>query len=198
MIQNDCSLSFHELLKLETSKIHKEVEFLVKINSPQPALSDYIDYIVVMYKIIAPLEKIALKYFEFESSFPKTTKKNKTQKLKLDLDSLDIDLNKINFSIFVPEINSFAELLGCLYVVEGSSIGSQIICKKLYSLYGEELKNKMNYLNGFGRDSFKNWIYFIEYLENYTTLFPDKKNIIIRSALETFNCFKTEFKNVIT
>ncbi|MGY3804470.1 hypothetical protein ACWNT8_10435 [Pigmentibacter ruber] len=198
MAQNEYSLSFHELLKLETSKIHKEIDFFVKINTPKPSISDYIDYIVVMYKVIAPLEKISLKFIESESSFPKVTKKNKTESLILDLKNLEIDLNKINFSIFFPEVKSFEEVLGCLYVVEGSSIGSQIIYKKLYSLYGEELKNKMNYLSEIGRDSFKNWIFFIEYLENYVTSFPDKKNIIIKSAIDTFNCFKIEFKNVIT
>jgi heme oxygenase len=162
MKNNEFSLSFHDLLKLKTSKIHNEIDYLIKINSLNPTINDYIDYIVVMYKIITPLEKFILKFNEFDKFFPKTIIQNKSLSLILDLKNLEVDFNKINYSKLVPKINSFDEVLGCFYVIEGSSLGSQFLFNKLSSLHGEEFRHKMNYLNGLGRETFKHWNHFIE------------------------------------
>ncbi|WGL59784.1 biliverdin-producing heme oxygenase [Pigmentibacter sp. JX0631] len=191
MINSELSIRFHELIKLKTKNIHNELDNLIKINST----NEYIDYLIVMYRVMTPLEKDILNFNEFEISFSKTILKNKSNKLILDLKNLDIDIAKINFSKFVPHINCFDEALGCFYVLEGSSLGTQFLFKKLCSLFGENFINNMNYLNGIGRNTFQHWAQFIESLENYTISFPEKKDIILKSAIDTFKCFKLELES---
>ena len=195
MLNGDSSLSFHSLLKSKTSKLHNEIDSLSNINLINSSIENYINYVKVLYKIIAPLEKIFSNYNELSKFFPNTKIHNKSCSLILDLKNLQIDFNDINYSKYIPRINSFEQVLGCFYVIEGSSLGNQYLFKKLSSIHGENLKNKMNYLNGLGKETFHNWNYFIDSLEKYNNLFPEKKNEIIASAIDTFKCFKSEFRS---
>ena len=92
------------------------------------------------------------------------------------------------------KLSSFEQALGAYYVLEGSSLGGQFLYKKLSKIHGELLDNKMNYLYGFGKQTFNEWNNFIASLEKFTFQYPEKKPIIVHSAIETFRCFNTELK----
>lgn len=193
MKNNRQFLSIHMLLKTETSKIHNEIEKINILNKINPTIENYITYIKIIYSIIIPINKKIYNFNEWNEFFPNRKNNISSNKLLLDLKNLEVDFNNIKFSKYIPEINSFEQALGCFYVLEGSSLGGFLLCNKLSVIHGESLRNKMNYLNGSGNDTFQNWKYFIDSLEEYNKIFPENKNSILTSAINTFQCFKSEF-----
>jgi len=114
----------------------------------------------------------------------------------MDLNNLNVNKSEIILSNNLPNIDSFEKALGVYYVLEGSSLGGQILFKKMLLNYSDQLENKLNYLYGFGKETFKEWKIFIDNINNYAEINSAKKIDILNSALETFQCFIYEFNEV--
>jgi heme oxygenase len=115
----------------------------------------------------------------------------------MDLHNLNVNKDEIIFSNKLPKIDSFEKALGIYYVLEGSSLGGQILFQKMLLIYGDKLDNKLNYLYGFGKETFKDWKIFIDNMNDFGNINFEKKLDIINSAIETFQCFIYEFNSSI-
>ena len=85
-------------------------------------------------------------------------------------------------------------MVGVLYVLEGSVLGATMLYSKIIVLFGEQFKNNLNYLYGYGKDNFVRWKHFLKYLDELQIKDNTSELEIIDAAKDMFNCFANEFK----
>lgn len=59
----------------------------------------------------------------------------------------------------------FSSYLGYLYVKQGSTMGGQVISRRLGDSLGLSPKRGLRFFSGFGENTRQNWLYFLRYLE---------------------------------
>jgi len=151
------------LLRTQTSDKHKELEssmFVNEIMNSSLSIGDYKKLLIVNYIIHYKLEKKLADMLD-AGIFKKLEMHNrfKLAALEKDLDYWAIDpasLPDLDFDLFVPKNNN-AEVLGALYVLEGATLGGNVIRKQIlkspdfthhegglnyYGIYAEELGSK--------------------------------------------------------
>lgn len=106
----------------------------------------------------------------------------KSPQLVEDLGNLNLS-HDVSHCELLPEFNSYASILGYLYVIEGSTLGGQIITKALGRLHGLMPEKGISFFSGYGKETKSKWIEFCSML-NQVTL--DQESLVIHSACETF------------
>jgi len=85
----------------------------------------------------------------------------------------------------LPALATEAEGLGCLYVVEGSTLGGQVITRQLLKSLGLTAENGVAFFNGYGAETGLRWKAFGAWLEEGAAQL-DHDDAIIAGANETF------------
>ena len=85
----------------------------------------------------------------------------------------------------LPRLDSVAEVLGCLYVIEGASLGGQIIAKHLKANLGLTPETGASFFSGYGASTGDYWLAFKTLLTEVATTL-DQDDQIVRSAKSTF------------
>nr|WP_199156906.1 biliverdin-producing heme oxygenase [Pedobacter sp. ASV2] len=151
------------LLRTETAEKHKQLESLMFVNeimNNSLSINGYKKLLTINYIIHQELEPKLIQQLNQEiASKLEMDKRVKLPALEKDLQYWKIDTNTrpdLNFEMFVPG-NSTAEILGALYVLEGATLGGNVIKKHIlantnfvndaaglsyYGVYGEELGAK--------------------------------------------------------
>ena len=186
--------SFHSLLKTATSSLHSRLEEINPLASTIPTIENYIKFLTATYRILLPLEIKVNKIKNCDKNeLLSKIYSSKIPQIENDLKSLNIEISSCKNSIFIPEINNLPELLGAIYVIEGSALGGQMISKRMIQTHGEKIKSSLTYLMGHGPKTFPIWKEFINKLENYAENNSEKQQLIIEIAVKMFLCFEKEF-----
>lgn len=107
---------------------------------------------------------------------------------------LENDLCALNFSNTqiaelpacsdLPVLFQHEHVLGYLYVMEGATLGGQVITKMLRAQLQITLDNGGCYFHGYGRETKKMWDVFCATLDSVE--YGEKQDLIVSSACETF------------
>lgn len=106
---------------------------------------------------------------------------------------LEEDLRGLGVSEFdhhrphLPEFKNRAELLGAMYVMEGSRLGGQFIAKHVEASLGLSDGNGSRFFRGFGDATGRRWKEFTAVLESEV---PDEQSVdAVRGAKKMFAAF---------
>ena len=89
---------------------------------------------------------------------------------------------------FLPEISGHAAALGAMYVIEGSTLGGQIICNMLKKQL--KIEDGLSFFSGYGEQTIPMWKRFQAVLDLPGSQQGDK---IIEAANDTFGKFEVWF-----
>ena len=103
-----------------------------------------------------------------------------------DLKKLDTTLS--GYEKEYPDLN-FGELVGAMYVTEGSSLGGNMIHKALQRNTTLNSRDAFNFLGFYGDNTGILWKKFIAALEEYYLKHTDQEQDIINGAKKAFNFF---------
>ena len=175
-------------LREETSRNHAAIESQMPLLDPQMSLSTYRHLLARFWGYYAPLEDRLRT--EVEIYWPtkeyRCSDRAKVPHLEKDLRLLRESLDQIGCCTNLPELNTPAQVLGCLYVIEGATLGGQIISKHLLANLGLGVDNGAAFFNGYGANSGSQWQSFRSFLtRNAEPL--DQDDAIVASANETFS-----------
>ena len=181
------------LLKERTAEQHRaieEVPVFKLLMSPNFSKEKYVELLKAWIGFIQPLEEKIYASQEIQQLFPDWKKRLKTHLLVEDLSALN-GLNQENkIDAFSVKFNTVAEFLGAMYVIEGSSLGSQFIVKKLKGMDHFE-DNILNFYQGYGVETGKMWSTFKKTIDNlFQKQNVDRKNEVIFAANNTFSELK--------
>lgn len=184
MEEKDKSRNLHERLRIHTRQAHNQIEknyFFSLILHQEISLIQYKELLSKLYGFIRPCEAMInqLPYKEI------VTSKLKEPLLKNDLKALGvINLEDVNQCDVLPSLTDLYTLLGYFYVIEGSTLGGQVITKLLQKGLKITKTNGGSYFLGYGDQTLDNWQHFCKELNQIT----DKKqqDNIIKAAQLTF------------
>jgi heme oxygenase (biliverdin-IX-beta and delta-forming) len=112
--------------------------------------------------------------------------------LKADLRALgasDDEIAELPVCGECPEIDSRNRALGVLYVLEGSTLGGQVISKMIFKRLGLGAEDGAAFFNGYGSDTGTKWKQFGEAL-TAAVVSADDQEEVVAAAKETFGCFE--------
>jgi len=180
------------LLKTETSERHNELESLMFVNNIMNhtlSVADYKKLLTINYIIHQKLENNLANMLDADiAERLEMSERLKLGALEKDLDYWQIDtltLPELNFDLFIPKKND-AAVLGALYVLEGATLGGNVIKKHILANKNFEGREAgLNYYGVYGGALGAKWKTFVSIL-NETVTEADYE-VCIDSANQTFN-----------
>ena len=181
-----------ELLRTKTADKHKELESMMFVNDIMDnslSVDNYKKLLTINYIIHQKLENRLANMLE--NNLAQKLEMNsrfKLQALEKDLEYWHIDsltLPALDFELFIPDQNT-ASILGALYVLEGATLGGNVIKKHI--LANPNFKNAeggLNYYGVYGSELGSKWKSFITVLNE--SVVADDYDDCINSANQTFD-----------
>ena len=77
--------------------------------------------------------------------------------LRADLESLGAEAVPAPVDWRAPELTSAAELIGALYVIEGSTLGGQVIARRIENSLGLGVTSGLRFFIGWGKETERRW-----------------------------------------
>jgi heme oxygenase len=189
------NLSILARLKVETAEVHRKVESVLKIMDPTLSREEYRNVLTCFFRIYRPLENRLAKHTSFLNPEFNLQLRSKAQLIRADLIDLgctDAQLNKIKNADSFAKVNSMPTMIGALYVVEGATLGGQLICRSLRK--NSELGNEAHrFFSGYGERTGLMWKEFCRLTIESTR--PDDFNGILQSAKLTFEAIYQQLAN---
>ncbi len=175
-------------LKEATAEKHRDIEkvsLLKKVFSEEVTYLDYIEVIKRFHSVYTLVEPIVYSNKELQTWLKDLESRKKLHLLEKDLE--DTKQNPLA-SLNSWPLNSIDELWGCLYVLEGSTLGGQVISRHLEKTLGIHSHFYIAYADKTG-EMWKNFCKAIcSYEENI-----GNREIIIKSAIATFQVLERSF-----
>ena len=127
-------------------------------------------------------------YTALESSVPRYRSSSRVAWLRQDLYYFGNSKQPL-LCCDIPVIRGHAALLGCWYVVEGSSLGSASIYRHLHKHLGLSAANGARFFFAYGQDTGANWRE-LKTLINSALLSHREQQQTINTAMQLFSCLE--------
>lgn len=182
-----------EKIKEHTKTNHQSLEkkLITRMRSIQ-SKGDYAKFLALFYRYFGGLELAINKHLDF-SNLPDYGCRRKTSALVDDLTVLGAQLPTLASESALPEIKNHCQALGALYVIEGSTLGGEIIGKIINRQLDLTNSSGMSFFNGYGDQTASMWQVFKQSIDQ--PVYVLKHDMIIQSANQTFIQFENWIDN---
>lgn len=150
------------ILKQATHQSHRDIEknpVLKRLFSKNFRLTDYLLILEKMYGYYVPIEKSLENYIHSHQTHG-FNYSNKSGLLAQDLMACGLNGNDIDGLALANntlEIDSLEAFVGCIYVLEGSTMGGQVISKHLIRLFGPDVQKRLAFYQCYGGKVMQQW-----------------------------------------
>jgi len=186
VVESNSKDMLFERLRLETRDLHQLMERQLPVFSPGFTLEEYRRLLVRYAGFYAPVEeKLTALRTAGLLVFDDTRRKHAL--LLRDLERLGGNRNPI-WCQTVPALQSVCQGIGCMYVLEGSTLGGQIILRHLKEALGVTADSGGAFFASYGSELGRRWKEFREAIGKDERA-GSEADEIIASARDTFVCF---------
>lgn len=187
-----------QTLKAETRSHHARAERVVRLMSPGLTLSGYRRHLEALHGLYAPLE--ASLAARLEGRFPelRLAERWKLPLLREDLLALghdDVSLTRLPVHPSPPVLPAVPEALGALYVLEGATLGGQLLLRHLMRHFEGVRAGGFAFFRAYGESVGPMWKSFGEALPR-TCPDPALAPRVVRGAQDTFEVFEAWLREV--
>ena len=178
-------------LRAGTAELHIALEKRLPFFSDTLDTPAFVQLMQAYYGFYLPVEDALLSSGAIPTDFD-LTPRLKAPTLRADLHALGLSseaLARLPQCEDLPLINSAACCLGILYVLEGATLGGQILRREIASRLGLEADNGAAFLDIYGAATGRCWRDFIEYLSR-RPMGADERKAVVAAAHTTFSCFE--------
>jgi heme oxygenase len=178
-------------LREATRPDHERLEEHIDLLGRPWSLAFYKSLLQKFYGIYAVLEPPTLSQKDWHERDFDTTHRIKLPALAKDLCFLGLseaEISELPRPTVVPQVNSFAAALGAAYVMEGSTLGGQIISRHLHKELGLEIDKGLNFFGSYGEAVGPMWREFTNVLNSYQGNDAEQQ-IAVETAVQTFRAF---------
>jgi heme oxygenase len=188
----------HSTLKQSTRDLHFALESKLRpLLCDQLSLDQYASISKRFYGFYRPIEGRLLSVVGWDDPEFKLSSRLKLRLLIDDLAALAVgseELAGLPMCDSLPRLETVSEALGCLYVLEGSTLGGKIICGCLKKgLFLEESRG-CSFFNSYGDDVGRMWSSFLGTLTRHCERHR-AADVVVRSACQTFASLDRWFPN---
>jgi heme oxygenase (biliverdin-IX-beta and delta-forming) len=186
-------LGIMQELKLRTAAHHRKLEEEADIWPALSSRADYQELIISMFRLYGALEARLKRVEGLNHFLPNLDERWKTGMLSRDVSSLGACPLAGELCDENPEIGSLASAFGCLYVLEGSTLGGQMISREVRAKLGFTPECGCEFFSSYGDRVGLMWKTFTGHLEAFCSTHPDGREEMIEGALATFEYFISQF-----
>ncbi|HEY3499929.1 MAG TPA: biliverdin-producing heme oxygenase [Polyangiaceae bacterium] len=162
--------SLHGQLRAATASLHERLEASVPLLRPSAGEHTYRWYLARLYGVSVPLERAVGGVAGLDALGLDLGGRRKSGALASDLAALGLEaraLAKLPRCGFLPELSDVPAALGCLYVMEGASLGGQVLHRELSCRMPEPMRVASRYLRFYGAETGARWRTFLAALASY-------------------------------
>ena len=183
-------------LRLQTADWHRRAERAVNFRARMSDRTRYMDFLRRLFGFYDPLETLLGEFLASEISLQFEARR-KSGLLALDLRHLGdsvTDVTRILRCTGLPVIASRATAFGALYVLEGATLGGQILSRHLATHLGIDVSNGGAFLSSYGSAVRAMWSSFGEVIERCCDT-AAKQEEALEAAVQTFASFASWFEH---
>lgn len=181
---------FHARLKDETRVQNIFIEgnpLMKKVIAEDVTLKDHVVLLKEYYLFVQPLEKRAFAFAEWNERHWSIQPRPRAGLLLDDLRASGEKAPVMTAEVdpYLPPITTFAEALGCVYVLEGAARGAAVLSGRLQERLKLTPERGLSYYNRYGRKLAAFWYGFLGVMDEVSS--DEEKAVqIIESARKTF------------
>lgn len=179
--------TFRLQLRAETHALHGTLETALTTRGLTGKRDDYVDLLASMLRIYRPLEA-ALARLDWSSERLDISSRRKSDWLATDLLRLGRDPSVIADWHDIPCLDSNLQGIGALYVLEGASLGGQVISKWLLERLDIDTENGGRFFSSYGSQVSVMWRSYLDVLER-AAVGEQNGKVISSTACQTFEAF---------
>jgi heme oxygenase (biliverdin-IX-beta and delta-forming) len=176
-----------DLLKKGTADIHQLIERRLPVFQEGFNLEDYTQLVESFFGFWAPVEERLSKLATLKDPDLGLQSRLKCSLLRKDLLILGCDPTTVPLCDRLPRLDTFFQGLGCLYVLEGSTLGSQIISRRLQEKLQLNEGSGASYFNAYSGSVGVRWMAFKRFVS--ASVRPEHADNVVEAARQTFMCF---------
>ena len=184
----------HALLKQSTRVFHRAIEArLGVLVSDEISLEEYIAVQKLFYGFYKPVEDRLAAFIGQEDPELQLANRLRLPLLVQDLAFLDVpaaELEALPACDSIPPLQTVPEVLGCLYVLEGSTLGGRVIARHLEKVLHLSESQGCSFLNSHGDSRGPMWSGLLSVLARHCQEHRDQV-AVVGSARLTFSCLET-------
>ncbi|CAI6079303.1 biliverdin-producing heme oxygenase [Cohnella sp. JJ-181] len=179
-------------LKEDTAPQHKRAEqnkYAAAMLDRTMTLEQYREYIALFYGYVLPIERLFEARSEWSELGFDLAARLKSKLIEADLSALGWDartIKNIPLCPSLPDLSTFPRVLGCMYVLEGSTLGGQMLTKLLMKYLPVAPDTNARYFNSYGTEVRERWSEFRELLTAQAQSAADEREML-EAAGETFD-----------
>ena len=173
-------------LKERTAPQHESLECRVDLANRLRDPGAYAGLLGCFHGFYAPLEDALGRVAGFEAVGIDFGARRKTPWLAADLAALGRRPGEFPLCESTPAVDSLGRALGCLYVLEGATLGGKVVTKMVASRLGLTPGRGCAFFASYGDRVGAMWGEFRSALADYTTA-PAREEEILSAAAETFD-----------
>lgn len=179
-----------KVLKESTREQHERLENIVNVLDESTDIDSYRELLIRFYRIYAALEPAIPEQLLLENGFNYSTRR-KLPAIAKDLVYLGIadQLERLPRFERTPAMPNAAKAFGAVYVIEGSTLGGQVISRHLREHLRLTPQNGASFFSSYGVEVGPKWKEFCDILNRFGQENPEMADEVIRGANETFAAF---------
>lgn len=181
-------------IKAGTAQNHMQLEqtsLLLPISRKNITQEEYISILKKFYGYFYPLEKMLDTFPQLQTYLPDYPARRKADLICQDL--LNIApasaAQPLALCSNLPAVTNTSQAFGCLYVMEGSTLGGQMIARTIKEVLNIDSNSGVSFFNGYGKETGSKWKLFQQALVSFSNDFSTN-HVIIAAANETFSKFE--------
>ena len=179
-------------LRAGTAQLHLALEKRLPFFSPFLDLAQYQRLIQAYFGFYQPLERRLVESGTVPHDF-ELSERLKAPTLRSDLRALGLtegEIAVLPLCPSLPTIESAESCLGVLYVLEGATLGGQILRREIASRLNLDAANGAAFLDIYGDATGRRWREFTDYLATFSLNEPARQTVV-NAAQRTFACFES-------
>ena len=178
-------MSTTEELKVTTAETHQATEKkMVGILKSLRNMTDYVNLLNRLHGFYAPVESLICRHLD-SANFPDIGRRRRSDYLLWDIGETGLVAPQPRVCPELPRIDSYQRALGALYVLEGSTLGGQIIAGRI----SKELQTEksLSFFGAYGAETRRMWQSFKDFINRpFHFIYRSE---IIGAAKDTFITF---------
>ena len=173
-------------LRLETRDQHDAVERTLRLMDDDLSCDDYRHRLQRFYGYYKPVEERIFSHGSPLAEWLTLRHRIKTPWLKADLIALGRqEVAQLPVCGSLPPLRRIADYFGCMYVLEGATLGAVLINRHVQQKLGIMPQSGGQFFNGYGKRTGAMWLEFRNALTAFA-LMTDEQDAIVLSARVTF------------
>lgn len=188
-------MSLLERLRERTEPLHRRLEAESQLLSPGADERTYARYLTKLWGFHAPVERDLAKIKKLARVGLPLDERRKCPALAADLQALGhsragvLSLPRCAFS---PRLVDVPSALGCMYVLEGATLGGQVVFHELSRTLPDTMQTASRYLRIYGSETGARWRQFTAGLGRFSGT-PREEARVLDTACDTFAAVRRWF-----